>query len=167
MTIFYHGSDKLFDQFRLSVSRRGSAVFLTKDPRYARSYGKFVYTVEVGNVKLFDFRNQSHLADMDKWVTAQLSKTYEDYRKEPSFYPFTWEKVFKGIQEGAWHHLTNPLLTKYIKARFDGWIEIEAGEEQIAFTNVKKLKILDVSEYAVGDYPTKTARRVVARFSAR
>jgi hypothetical protein len=163
--ILYHGSDKLFDHFRLSTSRRGSAVFLTEDPMDARSYGKFVYTVELPNsAKLFEFGNSQHIAALDAWVTRLLAKQKPYDRNAVSFYPYEWDQVLRGIKEGAWHHFTNQIVTKYIKAHFDGWYEREGGRTQIAITNTRVIQILGVQEYPEGQYPGMAQRRVVARY---
>lgn len=158
--VYYHGSSKRFDQFSVRQSKRGKAIFLTEDPRDARSYGKFVYTLELdASTRLFDYQDPDHIAKLTAWVEAVLNKPTksEDYRTRPSFYPFTWEKVLDSIKKGAYQALGHPIITTAIKAlKFDGWHELENSHTaQVGIMNTNKIKVLDVHEYGENQWPTR------------
>jgi hypothetical protein len=157
--VWYHGSDKKFDLFRLNQSRRGSAIFITDDEDTARSYGKYVYTLELDpSTKLFDFRDSTALAKLDQWVQHFLLEQEQVLpRLRAGFYPFSWDQVLAGIKQGAYQHMGHPIIAKALKAlKYEGWYEIETGLEQVGITNVKRLKILGVQDTSLA---AKVARR--------
>lgn len=158
--VWYHGSDKKFDSFRLNQSRRGSAIFITDDKDEARSYGKYVYTIALDpSTKLFDFRDSTAIIKLDLWVQHFL---LEQEKMLPhlraGFYPFSWGQVLAGIQQGAYQHLGRPIISKALKAlKYEGWWEMENPHTlQVAITNVKRLKILGVEDMSLA---AKVARR--------
>lgn len=152
MSTYFHGSPKQFSQFRLNQSRRGKAVFLTDSHTDAESYGRFVYTVELAaNSQIFDYRSSTHMARLNTWVDKFLAK--QDAYRGMSFHPYTRTTVLTGIENGKWHFLSHPIITKALKAlKFDGWYEIEGGREQLGISNVKKLTILNVEDTKAEKY---------------
>ena len=146
--IYYHGSDKKFDNFKLKFSKRGKAIFLTKDLWNAQGYGKYVYTVELAtNAKIFNYNNALQLKELTQEILAFLEKEKtkrSDLKKD--FYPYTTSKVLGGISKGAYHFLGHPIVTDcLIKLKYDGWFELENSHTpQLAIFNIKKLNIVDV-----------------------
>ena len=62
--IVYHGSNSNFKKLRISETlvrwestraNEGTGIYFTRDINYARSYGKYLYTLEINNDKLYDF----------------------------------------------------------------------------------------------------------------
>jgi hypothetical protein len=144
--IYYHGSDKKFDSFNIKTSKRGKAIFLTKDYDYAKIYGKYIYTVELDNTtKLFDYKDKLSLKKLEECILnyLELEKLKRSDLRD-SFYPFSVEKVFEGLSLGKYNFLGLPIVSLCLKKlKYDGWIELEnASIEQIGVFNTKKLKIL-------------------------
>lgn len=78
--IAYHGSDSNFKTFRLSKSlvkhnstleNEGLGIYFSTDIEVAKSYGKYVYTIEINGKYLSDFRKQSV-------CTSYLSKVIKE-----------------------------------------------------------------------------------------
>jgi len=165
MKLYYHGSPKLFSQFRVQLSKRGAALFITDDPDNAKSYGKYLYTLELdAGTKLFDYRDPSEVDRLRAVVEGYLAKPSTTYGSGPSFYPFTWERVLEGIKRGAYNAMAQPLVIKALKSlKYDGYQETEndswSGVEQIAILNPRRLTILKVEEWS-----DPTAARVASRY---
>lgn len=63
--VWYHGSNNQFDVFDLTGNKTYREIdlpvwFFTKDPDYARTYGKYVYTVKLDIHNTFDTSNKDH-----------------------------------------------------------------------------------------------------------
>lgn len=64
--VWYHGSNNRFNEFENSNNRTYKEIdvpswFFTKDLTYAKSYGKYIYTVKLLIQNIFDTNNQNHM----------------------------------------------------------------------------------------------------------
>jgi hypothetical protein len=149
--LYYHGSNKQFDVFNTRYSKRGNAIFLTKDLWNAQGYGNYIYTVELAsNTKLFDYKNSTHLKELAQAILVFLEKEKtkrSDLRK--SFYPYTTSAVLDRISKGVYYVLGHPIITECLKKlKYDGWFELENPHTpQLAIFNIKKLSIVSVKYY--------------------
>ncbi len=74
--VWYHGSNSKFDNFDNIDNRTYREIdvpswYFTKDIEYAKSYGKYLYVVELNIKKIFDTTNKSHfkifLRGLNEW----------------------------------------------------------------------------------------------------
>ena len=81
--IAYHGSDSNFKKLRISKSlvkhrstleNEGLGIYFTLDKEVARSYGKYIYTLEINNKYLKDFRNTSVCESYLRGIAEEIQK---------------------------------------------------------------------------------------------
>ena len=81
--IVYHGSDSNFKQLRIAKSlvkhrstleNEGLGVYFALDKEVARSYGKYIYTLDINNKYLKDFRNASVCDSYLRRIAEEIQK---------------------------------------------------------------------------------------------
>jgi len=124
----YHATDKVFDTFKKSKSKRGMGVSFAIDSNNAKVYGKNLKELDISKAKLWDFRNKK---DVDKLI-KEVSEQHEIAVKNPytnkgtSFYPFSLSDVKKGIKKGNAYYLEMDGVSNAIKKlQYDGHIGLE------------------------------------------
>ena len=124
----YHATDKVFDTFKKSKSKRGMGVSFAIDSNNAKVYGKNLKELDISKAKLWDFRNKK---DVDKLI-KEVSEQHEIAVKNPytnkgtSFYPFNLSNVKKGIKDGNAYYLEMDGVSNAMKKlRYDGHIGLE------------------------------------------
>jgi hypothetical protein len=102
--LVYHGSDSNFKQLRIakSLCKRGSTVhnegygiYFTTDLEIAKSYGKYVYILEINDTVLHDFRRKNE-------CTTYVSKLVTMLRKETNINLFEYIDVQGLIDRMYW-----------------------------------------------------------------
>lgn len=82
--IVYHGSDRNFRKLRIakdlvqhdsSLHNEGLGIYFTTDLEVAKSYGKYVYTLEINDKYLIDFRKK---AACSNYVTGLVREIYKN-----------------------------------------------------------------------------------------
>jgi len=146
--IMYHGSDGKFDSFSKRKIHRGSAIFLTPQKMVARSYGKYIYEVEVETNNVFMFNNKNHLDRLEKKVDEILEKENKrPYDKRQGFYPYTRTQIMTGVKRGKWHIIEFPLIIRALKElKFDGFYALEGLDQNYGYFDPKNLKIIQQYE---------------------
>jgi hypothetical protein len=116
-TLYYHGSNKIFDSFipsEASVSYGVPTYHFTKDIRYARNYGDIIYVVklDIGDRQVMDTTKPEHkkifLETLYKYYNIQKDKNQiesisNDFENELPFWTndfaiySAWKNQFQGI----------------------------------------------------------------------
>lgn len=82
--IVYHGSNSRFDTLRISKTlvkhnstllNEGLGIYFSLDRSVAESYGKYLYTLEVNDDKLFDMRLTRVVQSRIKWIIKEILKS--------------------------------------------------------------------------------------------
>ena len=100
--IFYHGSNTIFDKFDLVNNKTYKEFdipcwFFSKDIEYAKTYGKYIYVVNLNIDNTFDLSNRSHLKlfedtverlgdDLDQIMDEQFYKDLPYWTCEDAYY---------------------------------------------------------------------------------
>lgn len=83
--IAYHGSNSNFKRFKISKSlcnkvstalNEGYGIYFTTDIETARSYGKYLYTIEINNKYLIDFRKRENCI---RYIKGVQQYTYDKF----------------------------------------------------------------------------------------
>ena len=91
-TIVYHGSNHNFQTLRISerlvnseatLRNEGLGIYFSTNPEVAKSYGRYLYTLEINNKYLKDFRDQKtcdkYLMDIVKYIKAEFNIDIRDF----------------------------------------------------------------------------------------
>ena len=90
--IVYHGSNSNFKKLRISSSlvqhestktNEGLGIYFSTDKEVARSYGKYIYTLEINDKYFIDFRNRTkcrlYVAKLAQSIYRELKVDILDY----------------------------------------------------------------------------------------
>lgn len=149
--IFYHGSNTEFDNFKIKKgtfldSDYDNPIFLTTDKDFAKSYGKYVYSVElVDDVNIFDFRKLE-----DYWDLTEESYGYKLYNDlwsgKYDLKPYDVEdsdEVYKNITIGDYSLLERTWFYDWLKNNhYDGAYVVETRALNIFVFNPDKINII-------------------------
>lgn len=141
--VYYHGSNNRFDEFSLNNNKTYKEFDLptwhfTKDVNYAKTYGKYLYTVNLNIQKTFNTEDKNHY------------KLYLNYLKEQGY---SKNKIDNILDEQFYNNL--PYWTNedaYYCALSNGFDSILIQEElvgevlSIAVFDVNQIKILNIKE---------------------
>lgn len=141
--MYYHGSNNRFDEFSLNNNKTYKEFDLptwhfTKDINYAKTYGKWLYTVNLNINKTFNTEDKNHY------------KLYLNYLKEQGY---TQDKIENILDEQFYNNL--PYWTNedaYYCALSNGFDSILIQEElvgevlSIAVFDVNQIKMLNIQE---------------------
>lgn len=141
--VYYHGSNNRFDEFSLNNNKTYKEFDLptwhfTKDINYAKTYGKWLYTVNLNINKTFNTEDKNHY------------KLYLNYLKEQGY---TQDKIENILDEQFYNNL--PYWTNedaYYCALSNGFDSILIQEElvgevlSIAVFDVNQIKMLNIQE---------------------
>ena len=90
--VWYHGSNNQFDVFDLTSNKTYQEIdlpvwFFTKDLDYARTYGKYIYTVKLDIHNTFDTSNKDHFDLFIRYLQEEgKSKSEIDEILDEQFY---------------------------------------------------------------------------------
>lgn len=141
--LYYHGSNNRFNEFSLKNNTTYREIDLptwhfTKDINYAKTYGKYLYTVNLDIKKTFNTENESHY------------NLYINYLKEQGY---SNDKIENIIEEQFYRNL--PYWTNeeaYYCAAINGFDSILIQEEledevlSIAVFDIDQIQILKISD---------------------
>lgn len=90
--LVYHGSNRNFRKLRIAKelvqrestkTNEGMGIYFSTDKEVARSYGKYIYTLEINDKYFKDFRRRTicklHIAVIAKYIYKKLSIDILDY----------------------------------------------------------------------------------------
>jgi hypothetical protein len=124
--IMYHGSPKVFSVFRPG---RANAIFLSPDPNFAERFTLDAFDYDVGpmyavyvNAKNpFDFDNWTQVAELEKALAGEFTKTGGVVGSTD------WLNMMSGIKEGDWRTIEQPMVQRAIrKLGHDGFYVMES-----------------------------------------
>jgi hypothetical protein len=76
--VWFHGSSKLFDNFRLGSYKKsqqlGFGIHFTQDKEFASLYGPYIYSCSLSPVKVLDETKLYHLGDEEEAFARALHK---------------------------------------------------------------------------------------------
>lgn len=141
--IYYHGSNNKFNEFTLYNNKTYKEIdlpvwFFTKDLDYAKTYGKYVYEVNLNIKNTFDTTNKNHF------------KLFIDYLKQ---YKKTKKEIDEILDEKFYNDLPywtcDDAYYAAISNDFDSILieeELEGEVVSIGVFDTKNIKIIKIHE---------------------
>ena len=133
--LVYHGSDRNFSKLRISESllndnipKEGLGIYFSTDIEVAKSYGKYIYTLDINHGYLIDFRKRTpcrlYLENMAKSIYKETGVNIFDY--------FDYYSIISGVYSS---HMSVDSISKYITL----WLGNNESFNQLPVSKIEKI----------------------------